>query len=449
MKQWKVKQRYFPLPTFHCFTLTGTIVLMSKIRSLHARQILDSRGNPTIEVDCTLDDGSFGRAAVPSGASTGTHEALELRDGDAKLFGGKSVLKAVTNVTNVIAPALKGQALDDQRAIDRKLLELDGTPNKSKLGANAILGVSMAVCRARAASEKLPLFRSLAMQFDVDDATLLPMPHMNVLNGGKHADSGLSFQECMIVPTGFKSFSEALRAGAEIFHTLKKLLKDSGHITSVGDEGGFAPHLKDAAEAFNFLARAIEESGYGANVQLAIDAAASEFCTDGTYDVDGKSMSSSDLTAYYAELCDRYPLVSIEDSHSEDDWDGFAALTEQLGDKVQFVGDDLLVTNVERIQRAIDEQAVNSVLVKLNQIGSVSETVDAIKLTQESGWTAVVSHRSGETEDTFISHLAVGLRTGQIKTGSLSTTDRVCKYNELLRIEEELGSEAKSESPFG
>ena len=422
---------------------------MSKIRSLHARQILDSRGNPTIEVDCTLDDGSFGRAAVPSGASTGTHEALELRDGDAKLFGGKSVLKAVTNVTNVIAPALKGQALDDQRAIDRKLLELDGTPNKSKLGANAILGVSMAVCRARAASEKLPLFRSLAMQFDVDDATLLPMPHMNVLNGGKHADSGLSFQECMIVPTGFKSFSEALRAGAEIFHTLKKLLKDSGHITSVGDEGGFAPHLKDAAEAFNFLARAIEESGYGANVQLAIDAAASEFCTDGTYDVDGKSMSSSDLTAYYAELCDRYPLVSIEDSHSEDDWDGFAALTEQLGDKVQFVGDDLLVTNVERIQRAIDEQAVNSVLIKLNQIGSVSETVDAIKLTQESGWTAVVSHRSGETEDTFISHLAVGLRTGQIKTGSLSRTDRVCKYNELLRIEEELGSEAKYESPFG
>ncbi len=421
---------------------------MPVIDSLKARQILDSRGNPTVEVDCMLDDGSFGRAAVPSGASTGTHEALELRDGDPQVYGGKSVLRAGSHVNATIASRLRGQPVADQRTLDQLLIDLDGTPNKSTLGANAILGVSMAVARARAMSEKRPLWQSLAAQFDVSDPTLLPVPLMNVINGGKHADSGLSFQECMIVPTGFDRFSEALRAGAEIFHMLKKLLAKAGHAISVGDEGGFAPRLKDAAEAFDFLARAIEESGYGAQVKLAIDAAASEFFAGGTYAVDGKKLSSSELTAYYAALCDRYPLVSIEDSHSEDDWDGFVAMQKSLGQRIQLVGDDLLVTNVARIREALEKKAANAVLIKLNQIGTVSETVDAIQLTQKNGWRAVVSHRSGETEDTFIAHLAVGLRTGQIKTGSLSRTDRVCKYNELLRIEEELGAKAEFRSPF-
>ncbi|MDD5469841.1 MAG: phosphopyruvate hydratase [Candidatus Peribacteraceae bacterium] len=421
---------------------------MSTIQKLHARQILDSRGNPTIEVDCTLDDGSFGRAAVPSGASTGSHEALELRDGDKKLYGGTSVFKAVANVNGAIASALVAQDIADQRGIDALLVELDGTPNKSKFGANAILGVSMAVCRARAGAERRPLYRSLADQFGAGDPTLLPVPHMNVINGGKHADSGLSFQECMIVPCGFSRFSDALRAGAETFHALKKILKNDGHITAVGDEGGFAPRVENATEAFDYLARAIEEAGYGANIQIAIDAAASEFCKDGVYHVDGRELSSSQLTEYYAELIDRYPFVSIEDSHSEDDWEGFSGMTAALGGKVQLVGDDLLVTNVERIQKGIEMKAVNSVLIKLNQIGTVSETVDAIELAQQSGWTAVVSHRSGETEDTFIAHLAVALETGQIKTGSLSRTDRVCKYNQLLRIEEQLGEKARYQSPF-
>ncbi|MFH1670693.1 MAG: phosphopyruvate hydratase [Patescibacteria group bacterium] len=421
---------------------------MPAISSLKARQILDSRGNPTIEVDCLLDEDSFGRASVPSGASTGTHEALELRDGDKSVFGGKSVLKAVENVEKVIAPALKGQDAFDQRAVDRKMIELDGTDNKSKLGANAILGVSMALCRARAGSEGQPLFQSLASQFDVKDAVLNPVPMMNVLNGGSHADSGLAIQEFMIVPTGFNAFSQALRAGAETFHILKKLLKDQGQVTAVGDEGGFAPRLKDTSEAFDLLLEAIKIAGYKGNIQLAIDAAASEFFDAGSYAIDGKKLSSEELTEYYKELCDRYPLVSIEDSHSEDDWDGFASLTKALGDKVQFVGDDLLVTNTRRIKEAIEKKAVNSVLIKLNQIGSVSETVDAIKMTQEQGWNAVVSHRSGETEDTFIAHLAVGLKTGQIKTGSLSRTDRVCKYNQLLRIEEQLGNKASYHSPF-
>ena len=432
-----------------CYASTNiSHIPMPTIASLRARQILDSRGNPTIEVDCALSDKSFGRAAVPSGASTGTHEALELRDGDKKIYGGKSVLKAVKNVEEIIFPALEGMDISDQRTIDQALIDLDGTPNKSKLGANAMLGVSMAVCRARAAGEDVPLWGSLERQFEVDDATLLPVPMMNVLNGGKHADSGLSFQECMIVPTGFTKFSEALQAGAEIFHTLKKLLKDAGYVISVGDEGGFAPHLKNAAEAFDFLTRSIEESGYGATVQIAIDAAASEFYAGGTYNVDSKKMSSAELTDYYALLCDRYPLISIEDSHSEDDWEGFQGMQKALGDKVQLVGDDLLVTNTERIKEAIEKKAVNAVLIKLNQIGTVSETVDAIQLTQKQGWNAVVSHRSGETEDTFIAHLAVGLKTGQIKTGSLSRTDRVCKYNQLLRIEEQLGNSARYQSPF-
>ncbi len=420
---------------------------MPTITKLHARQILDSRGTPTVEVDCTLSDGSFGRAAVPSGASTGSHEALELRDGDKNLFGGKSVLKAVANVNGPIIQALAGKDVADHRAIDRLMLELDGTENKSKLGANAILGVSMAVCRARAVSEKKSLWQSLSDQFGGSaDKGALPVPLMNVINGGKHADSGLSFQECMIVPTGFTSFTDALRAGTEVFMALKKLLSAAGHITAVGDEGGFAPRVKDSAEAFDFLMKAIGAAGYEGKVKLAIDAAASEFYKDGKYEIDGKVLTSQELTAYYAEMCKKYPIVSIEDSHQEDDWAGFAGLKSAAS--VQIVGDDLFVTNVKRIEKGIAENAASSVLIKLNQIGTVSETVDAIQMAQKAGWTAVTSHRSGETEDTFISHLAVALATGQIKTGSLSRTDRVCKYNELLRIEEELGSKASYASPF-
>lgn len=421
---------------------------MPTIQTLHARQILDSRGTPTVEVDCVLSDGSFGRAAVPSGASTGSHEALELRDGDKKLYGGKSVLKAVANVNGTLAKALSGKDSADQRAVDAALIALDGTETKSSLGANAVLGVSMAVARARAASEQLPLYRSLARQFGVPEPSLLPVPLMNVMNGGKHADSGLSLQECMIVPCGFSRFSDALRAGVEVFLTLKKLLKEAGHITAVGDEGGFAPRVKDSAEAFTFLAEAIAGAGYEGKVKLAIDCAASEFFTDGTYTVDGKTLSSKQLQQFYGDLCRRYPIVSIEDSHSEDDWDGFKEMQKAMGKTIQLVGDDLLVTNVQRLKKAIGEKAANAILIKLNQIGTVSETVDAIALAEKSGWRAIVSHRSGETEDTFIADLAVALGTGQIKTGSASRTDRVCKYNQLLRIEEELGSKAKYVSPF-
>ncbi len=421
---------------------------MLTISTLKARQILDSRGNPTVEVDCTLSDGSFGRAAVPSGASTGSHEALELRDGDKSVYGGKSVMKAVKNVIDVIAPGLKDVDVSDQRMLDRKLLVLDGTANKATLGANAILGVSMAVARARAVSEEQSLYLSLAKQFHVSNTVTLPVPLMNVINGGKHADSGLSFQECMIVPVDFPTFSEALRAGTEVFHALKKILSAKGMVTAVGDEGGFAPNLKDGFEAFAVLTEAIEAAGYTGRVKLAIDAAASEFCTDGVYNIDGKQLSSAELTAYYGELCAKFPIVSIEDSHHEDDWDGFMGMVQTLGDRVQLVGDDLLVTNVERIKTALEKNAANAVLIKLNQIGTVTETADAIQLAQKSGWNAISSHRSGETEDTFIAHLAVGLATGQIKTGSLSRTDRVCKYNELLRIEEELGGQAVYATPF-
>lgn len=421
---------------------------MPTIQQLHARQILDSRGYPTIEVDCVLSDGGFGRAVVPSGASTGSHEALELRDGDPKFFGGKSVWKAVDSVHNVIGKECSGMSSSDQRTLDQKLIDLDGTPNKSHLGANAILGVSMAVCRARAASEKKSLWRSLAEQYEVQGEPLLPVPLMNVINGGRHADSGLSFQECMIVPTGFDRFSDALRAGAEVFAALKKLLASKKHSTAVGDEGGFAPHLKNSSEAFGFLQDAIKEAGYSGQVKLAVDAAASEFFEKGKYTLDKKKLDSAKLVAFYEELCSQYPIISIEDSHSEDDWEGFIAMQSKLGGKVQLVGDDLFVTNVKRIQEGLDKKAANAVLIKLNQIGTVSETVDAIFLAQKNGWRAIVSHRSGETEDTFIAHLTVGLRTGQIKTGSLSRTDRVCKYNELLRIEEELGSDAQYASPF-
>jgi enolase len=397
-----------------------------------------------------LDDGSFGRAAVPSGASTGSHEALELRDGDKSMYQGKSVMKAVVNVNDTINQALKGKDIADQRAVDTWLRELDGTENKAKLGANAILGVSMAVARARAVSQKKPLWQSLADQYgvDVQSKAHLPVPMMNVINGGKHADSGLSFQECMILPIDFTTFTDALRAGAEIFMSLKKLLHDAGHSTAVGDEGGFAPHVKDSYEAFSFLMKAIDAAGYTGRVKLGIDAAASEFHKDGVYTIDGKNLSSAELVDYYGSLIDQFPIVSIEDSHSEDDWEGFAAMQARFGDKVQLVGDDLLVTNVKRMEEALQKKAANAVLVKVNQIGTVSESVDAIQLAQKSGWNAVASHRSGETEDTFISHLAVGLKAGQIKTGSLSRTDRVCKYNELLRIEEELGAKAAYVSPF-
>jgi enolase len=391
-----------------------------------------------------------GRAAVPSGASTGSHEALELRDGDKKIYQGKSVMKAVQNVNAVLAKKMAGMGIGDQRTIDQALIDADGTENKSKLGANAILGVSMAVCRARAVQEKQPLWKSLADQFEVNVSkdVKLPVPLMNVLNGGAHADSGLSFQEFMIVPTGMPSFSDALRAGSEIFHTLKSLLKKDKYVVAVGDEGGFAPHLKNADEGFSYLMRAITEAGYEGKVQLAIDAAASEFYKDGIYAVDGKSLSSSALVEFYGALAAKYPIVSIEDSHSEDDWEGFVLMQKTLGSKIQLVGDDLFVTNTKRIQEGLTKKAANAVLIKVNQIGTVTETVDAIQMAQKNGWNAISSHRSGETEDTFIAHLAVGLQTGQIKTGSLSRTDRICKYNELLRIEEELGKKAVYESPF-
>ncbi len=421
---------------------------MSTIKHLHARQILDSRGNPTVEVDCLLESGSFGRAAVPSGASTGSHEALDLRDGETKIYGGKSVCTAVANVNGPMFKALKGIAIADQRTVDQTLIDLDGTPNKAKLGANAILGVSMAVSRARAVQEGKPLWQSLAEQFDAPKPGLLPVPLMNVINGGAHADSGLSFQECMIIPTGFASFSDALRAGTEVFHKLKSILAKAGHVTAVGDEGGFAPHIQSSDEAFSILEQAIAEAGYTGKVKLGIDAAASEFYKDSKYAIDGQTLSTDELIAFYAKLCANHPIVSIEDSHSEDDWTGFAAMQKKLGSAVQLVGDDLFVTNTERLKKGISECAANAILIKLNQIGTVSETVDAIQMAQKAGWNSVVSHRSGETEDTFIAHLAVGLSTGQIKTGSLSRTDRVCKYNELLRVEEELGKNARYESPF-
>src|SRR3989344_6294089 len=422
---------------------------MIKIATLHARQILDSRGTPTVEVDCMLEDGSLGRAAVPSGASTGSHEALELRDDDKKIYNGKSVEKAVCNVDGAIAKALKGSSVSDQRTIDLKLIDLDGTPNKSNLGANAILGVSMAICRARALGEKQSLWRSLQVQFGEESKEVrLPVPLMNVLNGGVHADNGLSFQEFMIVPTEFKTFAEALRAGAEVFYALKDMLKKFQYVTAGGDEGGFAPMLADADHVFSMLMSAIDAAGYKGKVKLAIDAAASEFHQKGVYTVDGKKRSSNELVQYYEELCKKYPIVSIEDSHSEDDWEGFALMQKTLGDHVQLVGDDLFVTNTQRLQKGTDEKAANAILIKLNQIGTVSETADAIMLAQKNDWNTVVSHRSGETEDTFIAHLAVGLQTGQIKTGSLSRTDRICKYNELLRIEEEAGSRAEYVSPF-
>lgn len=414
---------------------------MSEITAVLAREILDSRGNPTVEVEVHTESG-FGRAAVPSGASTGEHEVLELRDGDAKRFGGKGVRKAVASVDKVLGPALIGMDSLDQLAIDETMLAIDGTPNKSKLGANAILGVSMAVARAAAASVELPLWRYLGGI----SARVLPTPLMNILNGGQHADNGLEIQEFMIVPIGAPSFEDALRSGTEVFHSLKATLKKKGLTTAVGDEGGFAPKLATNEEAITTILSAIEAAGYtpGKDMALALDCAASEFYNkeNKTYTFDKKTVSGAELVAIYESLAKKYPLVSIEDGVAEDDWKTWKDLTNSLGKSMQLVGDDLFVTNVERLSRGIKEGIANSILIKLNQIGSLSETLSAIRMASEAGYTNIISHRSGETEDTFIADLAVATNAGQIKTGSLCRSDRVAKYNQLLRISYELGKNA-------
>ena len=414
---------------------------MPEITKIFAREVLDSRGNPTVQVDCYLDDGlAFGRASVPSGASTGTFEALELRDGD-KRYGGKGVEKAVSNVNGIIAKKLVGFDALNQALIDRTLIELDGTENKSKLGANAILGVSMAVARAAADYLELPLYRYIGGI----TARTLPVPMMNVINGGVHADNPLDIQEFMIVPCGAPSFREALRYGAETFHALKKLLREKGYSTAVGDEGGFAPPLKSTKEALDFMIKAIESAGYspGKDIYLALDAAASEFYRDGAYIIEGNTLSSAELVSFYEELVENYPIISIEDGLAEEDWEGWKILYERLGQKVQLVGDDIFVTNVKRIKRGIEEKTANSVLIKLNQIGTVTETIEAVELAHKNGLTTVISHRSGETEDTFIADLAVGVGSGLIKTGSLSRSERIAKYNRLLVIEEELAGSSR------
>lgn len=408
---------------------------MSRILHVNAREILDSRGNPTVEAEVHTEAG-FGRAAVPSGASTGEHEAIELRDGDKQRYLGKGVLKAVENINDKLGPAIVDLSVLDQQAVDDRLLELDGTPNKSSLGANSILAVSMAVARAAADTVELPLWRYLGGV----QARVLPTPLMNIVNGGAHADNGLEIQEFMIVPFGFDSFGEALRCGAEVFHHLKALLKKDGLTTSVGDEGGFAPRLGSNEDALRKILAAIEAAGYkpGEHVGLALDSAASEFYKGGKYTFDKKPVSAEKLCEVYVELCNKYPIVSIEDGLAEDDWDGWEVLTEQLGSKVQLVGDDIFVTNQKRLQSGIQRKVANSILIKLNQIGSVTETLDTIRLAASANYTSVISHRSGETEDAFIADLAVATNAGQIKTGSLSRTDRIAKYNQLLRIADEL-----------
>ena len=413
---------------------------MSQIDRIHAREILDSRGNPTVEADVILISGERGRAAVPSGASTGEHEAVELRDGDPNRYGGKGVQSAVRNVNEVIAPDLKGMDAVDQVGIDRRLITLDGTPNKSKLGANALLSVSMASARAAANYRKLPLYRYLGGQA----AKTLPVPMMNIINGGAHADNNVDFQEFMIVPVGPKSFSEALRMGAEIFHTLKSVLKKKGYATSVGDEGGFAPNLKSNEEAIETILEAIVQSGHkaGKDVFLALDPAASEFYEEQSYvfkKSDGRKLSSVQMISFWKDWVRKYPIISIEDGMAENDWDGWKALTGELGQRVQLVGDDLFVTNTKFLRKGIDLGVANSILIKVNQIGTLTETLECIELAKSNGRTAIISHRSGETEDAFIADLAVATNAGQIKTGSLSRSDRIAKYNELLRIEEELG----------
>jgi len=412
---------------------------MPVIKEVKAREVLDSRGNPTVEADVVLDNGVVGRAIVPSGASTGEHEALELRDGDKARYMGKGVAKAVANITGPIAQKIVGKEplfLE----LDKVMLAIDGTPNKATLGANAILAVSLAAAKAQAQVERKPLYKYLGGK----NATILPIPMMNILNGGLHADNNLDFQEFMIMPIGLPTFREALRAATETFHHLKALLKSKGLSTSVGDEGGFAPNLKSTAEALKLIMDAVEEAGYklGEEISMAVDAASSSFYKDGAYVMEGKPTSAEDMVALYAKMVEKCPIVCIEDGLAEDDWEGWKKLTGALGAKVELVGDDIFVTNVARLQRGIDEKVANAILIKVNQIGTLSETLDAIELAGDNGYSAVISHRSGETEDTTIAHLAVATGVGQIKTGSLSRTDRVAKYNELLRIEEELGPAA-------
>jgi enolase len=410
---------------------------MSGIRFIHARQILDSRGNPTLEVDARLESGAFGRAAVPSGASTGAHEAVELRDG-GEAFGGKAVTRAVANANGEIADAVRGMDAADQEALDRRLIELDGTPNKGRLGANAILGVSLAVAKATAAERGLSLFRSLGG----DVARTLPVPMMNVINGGAHAQNSIDLQEFMVVPAGADSFAEALRIGAETFHSLKNVLHERGLATAVGDEGGFAPDLASSEDAIEAVLEAAERVGYRERVAIALDPAASEFFRDGAYRFEGREADGLAMADFYAGLAERFPIVSVEDGVAEDDWDAWKSLTQRLGDRIQLVGDDVFVTNPERLQRGIDEGVANAILVKVNQIGTLTETLEAIDLARSNGYASVMSHRSGETEDTTIADLAVATNVGQIKTGAPSRTDRVAKYNQLLRIEEELGAAA-------
>ncbi|RLB71811.1 MAG: phosphopyruvate hydratase [Deltaproteobacteria bacterium] len=416
---------------------------MSEIIDIYAREILDSRGNPTVEVEVALETGVIGRAAVPSGASTGEREALELRDGDKNRYFGKGVLKAVEHVNEVIATEIVGWEASDQIGIDRKLLALDGTDFKSKLGANALLGVSMACAKAAAEDAGLPLYQYIGGA----NAKELPVPMMNIINGGEHADNNVDIQEFMIMPVGAESFKEALRMGAEIFHTLKKVLKDKGYNTSVGDEGGFAPNLKSNEEALQVIMEAIESAGYkaGEDILLALDVAASEIYNDGQYNFTNEKQAiktAAETVAFYEDLVARYPIISIEDGLAENDWDGWKLMTEKLGDKIQIVGDDLFVTNTKILKEGIDKGISNSILIKVNQIGTLTETLEAIEMAKRAGYTAVISHRSGETEDTTIADLAVATNAGQIKTGSLCRTDRICKYNQLLRIEDELDDTA-------
>jgi len=418
---------------------------MSAIIEIHARQILDSRGNPTIEVDVTTESGHFGRAAVPSGASTGIHEAVELRDGDKSFYLGKSVLKAVENVNTTIFNELVGYDVREQELIDKLLLEIDGTENKSNLGANAMLAVSLAVAKAGAKASNLPLYRYIGGV----NASTLPVPMMNILNGGAHADNSIDFQEFMVMPTGASTFSESLRMGVEIFHSLKDVLKKAGYSTNVGDEGGFAPNIKSNEEAIEIVLKSIENAGYkpGENVFIAMDAAVSEMWNEQEqkyifHKSDNRKLTSDELVEYWAQWCEKYPIVSIEDGMAEDDWAGWKKLTERLGHKVQLVGDDLFVTNVKRLKQGIENQTANSILVKVNQIGTLTETIQAVRMAQNNGYNSVMSHRSGETEDSTIADLAVALNCGQIKTGSASRSDRMAKYNQLIRIEEELGTSA-------
>lgn len=415
----------------------------TEITSIHAREILDSRGNPTVEVETELENGTVGRAAVPSGASTGAFEAMELRDGDKKRYTGKGVLKAVDNINSIIAPELEGMDALYQREIDQMMLDLDGTENKSKLGANAILGVSLSAAKAVALSLQMPLYRYLGGI----NGHVLPSPMMNILNGGEHADNSVDLQEFMIMPLGALTFSEGLRMGAEVFHNLKKVLGKDGLNTAVGDEGGFAPDLKTNEDAIKYIIKAIETAGYkpGKDIYIALDPAATEFFEKGKYNLkgEGKVLTPDEMVDYYAGLVEKYPIISIEDGMAEEDWDGWKKLTERIGDEVQLVGDDLFVTNTKRLKKGIEMGVANSILIKVNQIGTLSETMDAIEMATRAGYTAVISHRSGETGDTTIADLVVGLNAGQIKTGAPSRTDRVCKYNQLLRIEEDLGDMAK------